>query len=260
MVFVPFLQLFLIFVIVCFVSNETFAAGMRRLPGITEFCSPRSVINIPIIDATENVNLSFFGDRIFQWSDVGKRAFGNFRLVFVEQEARQGWSCLSHGDDIFIVFFKEFVGQSFREFCRHKICVDSNVVSGSLTKVADGNNDIVFVNESRSYQICRLVVVIFNPRAFKGQFFNTDISSQFTFFSAFSTLNQFIGSGGYAYGEEAENYCKNGYESSSNCDDLLMMVVSKSPEFVQADFEDGARRDAIIFIGLCCLAAFATFY
>jgi hypothetical protein len=52
-------QLYLVFLIMLLVGNETLACGMPRLPRVTEFSAPGLAIDISIIDSAEDVDLPY---------------------------------------------------------------------------------------------------------------------------------------------------------------------------------------------------------
>lgn len=87
-----------------------------------------------------------------------------------------------------------------------------------------------------------------------------DVSAQLDASRSFGAPNEFFGRSRQANGEETENYRECRDKNSANCDNILMMPMDKNPTFIEAEFKNGVRRGAIIFIGLCCLGGFAAFY
>jgi hypothetical protein len=60
--------------------------------------------------------------------------------------------------------------------------------------------------------------------------------------------------------KHAENDRENSDEYSRYRDDFLFVVMNKDPRPIEPDFERGVRGGAVIFIGICCLLAFACWF
>jgi hypothetical protein len=86
------------------------------------------------------------------------------------------------------------------------------------------------------------------------------IGSQLPLGSFVSTLDEFVGRSSETHREETKNNREYRNEHRANRNNFFVMVMNKNPPGVQPDFEDGVRRGAIIFVGMCCFAAFAAFY
>src|SRR5262249_30204596 len=138
---------------------------------------------------------------------------------------------------------EEIIGQSI--WSQKDSRVMSYIPCGSITDIFDIEtkcNDIEFIERRDILH------------------FDSKISTQFPFRGSASFLNKRSSRLGEADSEETENnreYCN---KDGSNGDDFFVQVVDRSPQFVEANFEDGVRRGTIIFIGLGCFAAFAAFY
>ena len=149
-------QLYLVFLIMLLVGNETLACGMPRLPRVTEFSAPGLAIDISIIDSAEDVDLPCWGNAsgVFDgFQGAGRDVMlGDFGLIAVECENSRGCSVSSSGHCVngMELLCEEIVWEPFAKVCWCKASEDGDVISWRFTKISDSNRHKISIYSASS--------------------------------------------------------------------------------------------------------------
>ena len=251
------ISFYLVFAIMLSVGNEASAARTPRLPYVTEFAPPAAVVNIGIINVAIQIEAACL---ILSISECSKCIEINRREMSAVS-VNNGAACTSDCVQGILISIAEIIRQP-RAKRDNWLPIDNghNILCRRLAKILYCRRDKILVDEPRWNVIGDFIIQLVEIGQFGFDFMHSDVGTQLAAFGIFSGSSHFICRGSQTNCEESEYNSEYGNKEGADSNHFFMVTMDKSPQFTKPDFESSIGRGAIIYIGLCCMVAFACLF